>query len=106
MTPDQRGNNGYWFMSLESGRKLSHWACAHIPIPTHAVNRVNQLGEADDHPIIRKEDDGIQSVDDDSNNNVPHHINHDESTGVEVSVNDLNDQQNILKQYQHNNWCN
>ena len=48
---------GYWFMSLESGRRTIHgYIWNELPIPDHVIRRVEEL--ADDENAMNLDDDG------------------------------------------------
>ena len=43
---------GYWFMSLESGRKIHGYLWNELPIPTHVVRRVEELASNENAPDL------------------------------------------------------
>ncbi len=43
---------GYWFMSLESGRKIHVYIWNELPIPDHVVQRVEELASNENVPDL------------------------------------------------------
>ena len=48
-------NKGYWFMSLESGRRIHGYIWNELPIPEHVIRRVEELAE-DEYAMDLDED--------------------------------------------------
>ena len=96
--PDSSQQAGYWFMSLNSGRRIHRRNWTPVPMPDEVVSRVEQLGRKDGQPnlLVFTDKHGENLLDDghdDDDLSYATEVDGDESTGVDSDLSEMSEVQ-------------
>ena len=103
--PDNSEQAGYWFMSLNTGRRIHRRNWTPLPMPDEVVSRVEQLGRRDGQPNLlvfankhgeNLLDDDLEILDDDDLSYATE-VGTDEIPGVDSDLSEEGDDEDPLE---------